>query len=44
MQNKRKAKMVAELGLTPEQSAHEGQLNAESDMTDWENIHFKYSM
>jgi ACS family allantoate permease-like MFS transporter len=35
--------MVADMGLTPEESLHQGSLNAESDMTDFENIHFRYS-
>lgn len=32
------------MGLTAEESAHQGQINGESDMTDRENIHFRYSM
>lgn len=32
------------MGFTEEESAHQGRLNAESDMTDTENIHFKYSV
>ncbi|CAI7587773.1 unnamed protein product [Penicillium glandicola] len=43
-QNKRRDKVVADLGLTEEASAHQGRLNAESDMTDFENIHFRYSV
>ncbi len=35
--------MVAALGLTKEQALHQGRLNGESDMTDLENIHFRYS-
>lgn len=42
-QNKRRARLVADMGLTPEESLHQGALNAESDMTDFENIHFRYS-
>ncbi|KAH8736459.1 major facilitator superfamily domain-containing protein [Ilyonectria robusta] len=43
-QNKIRDKKVAEMGLTAEESAHQGQINGESDMTDRENIHFRYSM
>lgn len=32
------------MGLSQEQSTHQGQINGESDMTDWENVHFRYSM
>ncbi|KAH7234246.1 major facilitator superfamily domain-containing protein [Fusarium solani] len=44
VQNRRRAKLVEEMGLTPEESAHQGQINGEMDVTDWENIHFRYSM
>ncbi|RTE69570.1 hypothetical protein BHE90_016046 [Fusarium euwallaceae] len=44
VQNRRRAKLVEEMGLKPEESAHQGQINGEMDVTDWENIHFKYSM
>lgn len=44
MENKRRAKIIEEMGMTPEQSAHQGKINGESDMTDRQNIHFKYSM
>jgi ACS family allantoate permease-like MFS transporter len=30
--------------MSREESDHQGRLNAESDMTDIENIHFRYSM
>lgn len=43
-QNKRRAALIEEMGFTEEESAHQGRLNAESDMTDTENIHFKYSV
>lgn len=43
-ENKKRAALIAEMGLTEEESAHQGRLNAESDMTDVENIHFKYSI
>lgn len=41
-QNKRRDRIVAEMGISPEESKKLGQLNAESDMTDTENIHFRY--
>lgn len=41
-QNKKRARLIAEMGISPEESARLGQLNAEADMTDRENIHFKY--
>lgn len=44
MENKRRAKIIKEMGMTPEQSAHQGKINGESDMTDRQNIHFIYSM
>ncbi|KAL6806182.1 major facilitator superfamily domain-containing protein [Trichoderma sp. SZMC 28012] len=44
MENKRRAKIIEEMGMTPEQSAHQGKINGESDMTDRQNIHFKYSV
>jgi hypothetical protein len=40
-QNNGRDRLVAEMGLTPEQSAHQGKLNAEEDMSDWSNIHFR---
>ncbi|KAL7935687.1 major facilitator superfamily domain-containing protein [Trichoderma chlorosporum] len=43
-ENKRRAKKIAEMGMTPEQSARQGKINGESDMTDRQNLHFKYSM
>lgn len=43
-QNKKRAALIAEMGFTEEESAHQGRINAESDMTDYENIHFKYSV
>ncbi|PYI25165.1 hypothetical protein BP00DRAFT_499705 [Aspergillus indologenus CBS 114.80] len=43
-QNARRDRLVAEMGLTKEQSLHLGRLNAEEDMTDWENVHFRYSV
>ncbi|KAL6834448.1 major facilitator superfamily domain-containing protein [Trichoderma camerunense] len=44
MENKRRAKVIKEMGMAPEQSAHQGKINGESDMTDRQNIHFIYSM
>ncbi|KAM6482215.1 MFS general substrate transporter [Trichoderma sp. SZMC 28011] len=44
MENKRRDKIIKEMGMTPEKSAHQGKINGESDMTDRQNIHFKYSM
>lgn len=41
-QNKKRAQLIAEMGISQEESARLGQLNAEADMTDRENIHFKY--
>lgn len=42
-ENRRRAAMVYEMGLSQEESEREGKLNAEADMTDRENIHFRYS-
>ncbi|EOO00485.1 putative mfs general substrate transporter protein [Phaeoacremonium minimum UCRPA7] len=42
-QNARRDRLVAAMGMTPEESLHQGSLNAESDMTDVENVHFRYS-
>lgn len=36
--------MIEEMGMTPEESAHQGKINGESDMTDRQNIHFRYSV
>ncbi|KAH8650025.1 major facilitator superfamily domain-containing protein [Xylariales sp. PMI_506] len=43
-QNKRRDRMETEMGLSKEQAEHQGRIYAESDMTDIENIHFRYSM
>ncbi|KAJ4203428.1 hypothetical protein FSOLCH5_007733 [Fusarium solani] len=43
-QNRRRDKAVEEMGMTKEEAERQGRLNAESDMTDYENIHFRYSM
>lgn len=41
-ENRRRAKIVEEQGITAEESERLGKLNAEQDMTDRENIHFRY--
>ncbi|KAI3318913.1 MFS general substrate transporter [Xylariaceae sp. AK1471] len=41
-ENRRRAKIIQEMGISPEESERLGKLNAEADMTDQENIHFKY--
>ncbi|KAJ3526039.1 hypothetical protein NM208_g11373 [Fusarium decemcellulare] len=41
-ENRRRAKMIQEQGITEEESERLGKGNAEADMTDRENIHFKY--
>ena len=41
-QNRKRAQIIAEMGISAEESKRLGQLNAEADMTDRENIHFKY--
>ncbi|KAH7410564.1 major facilitator superfamily domain-containing protein [Cadophora sp. MPI-SDFR-AT-0126] len=43
-QNKRRAKKIAEMGISPEESARIGAMNAEADITDFDNIHFKYQI
>ncbi|KAK0120314.1 hypothetical protein ONS95_011720 [Cadophora gregata] len=43
-QNKRRAKKIAEMGISPDESARIGAMNAEADMNDFDNIHFKYQM
>jgi hypothetical protein len=43
-QNRRRSYFIQDMGLSEEESMHQGRLNAESDMTDWDNIHFKYSL
>ncbi|KAH7311398.1 major facilitator superfamily domain-containing protein [Stachybotrys elegans] len=42
-ENRRRAKLISEQGISKEESERLGKLNAEKDMTDRENIHFKYS-
>ncbi|KXJ90351.1 major facilitator superfamily domain-containing protein [Microdochium bolleyi] len=41
-ENKRRAKIIAERGISEEEALRLGKLNAEADMTDRENIFFKY--
>ncbi|KAI9148828.1 transporter [Paramyrothecium foliicola] len=42
-ENRRRAKVIREQGISEEESERLGKINAEADMTDRENIHFKYS-
>ncbi|TDZ99577.1 putative transporter [Colletotrichum sidae] len=41
-ENRRRAKIIRDQGISDEESERLGRLNAEADMTDRENIHFKY--
>ncbi|RMJ11418.1 hypothetical protein CDV36_008931 [Fusarium kuroshium] len=41
-ENRRRAKLIREQGISEEESLRLGKENAEADMTDRENIHFKY--
>lgn len=41
-ENRRRAKTIRDQGISEEESERLGKLNAEADMTDRENIHFKY--
>lgn len=41
-QNKRRERLIAQLGQTAEEHIRDGYLNAEADMTDFDNIYFKY--
>ncbi|KAI8626315.1 MFS general substrate transporter [Xylariaceae sp. FL1651] len=43
-ENRRRAKIIEEMGISPEESERLGKLNAEADMTDQDNIHFKYQV
>lgn len=40
--NRRRAKLVAAMGLTAEQEEDQGRINAESDMPDSLNVFFRY--
>lgn len=42
-ENRRRAKIIAERGISAEEAERLGKLNAEADMTDRENIFFKYT-
>ncbi|KAF9878393.1 hypothetical protein CkaCkLH20_03885 [Colletotrichum karsti] len=44
VQNRRRAKKIAESGLSEEECRRQGLLNAEDDMTDFDNIHFVYQL
>lgn len=41
-ENRRRANIIRDQGISEEESQRLGKLNAEADMTDQENIHFKY--
>lgn len=41
-ENRRRAKLIRQQGISEEESERLGKLNAEVNMTDRENIHFKY--
>lgn len=43
-QNKRRDRLVARMGMSAEEAEREGKINAEEDMTDVENLHFRYSL
>lgn len=43
-QNQKRDRLVRELGMSVTEAEHQGRLNAESDMTDVENVHFRYNM
>lgn len=43
-QNSARAKKIAEMSLSSDECRRMGMLNAEEDMTDYENVHFKYSL
>lgn len=42
-ENRRRARMIEAEGLSAEERERQGKINAESDMTDRENIYFVYS-
>ncbi|WWD16928.1 hypothetical protein CI109_101360 [Kwoniella shandongensis] len=42
-QNNRRDKLVAAMGLTKEESEHQGRILAEDDVSDWSNVHFRYT-
>jgi hypothetical protein len=41
-ENRRRDKLVAEMGLSEEECERAGRVNAEKDMTDRENVFFRY--
>lgn len=41
-ENRRRARYLVDQGISEEESERLGKLNAEQDMTDRENIHFRY--
>lgn len=41
---RRRDGIVEASGQVPEQAKHQGRINSESDMTDRDNVHFRYSM
>ncbi|KAI0466297.1 MFS general substrate transporter [Xylaria cf. heliscus] len=41
-ENSRRSRIIRDMGISLEESERLGKLNAEADMTDQENIHFKY--
>jgi MFS transporter, ACS family, allantoate permease len=43
-QNKKRDQMERDLGMSADEAKHQGRINAECDMTDVENIHFRYNM
>lgn len=40
--NRKRDRLVAEMGMTKEESDHQGRLNGEAGMTDLDNVHFRY--
>jgi len=43
-QNKKRARIIAESGISEEDAMIQGRINAEADMTDFDNIYFKYQV
>ncbi|PBK84108.1 MFS general substrate transporter [Armillaria gallica] len=44
LRNRRRVKATLAGGLTPEERLMQGKINGESDMTDFENPHFRYTL
>ncbi|KAJ8132293.1 hypothetical protein O1611_g1331 [Lasiodiplodia mahajangana] len=42
LENRRRVRVIQEMGISQEESERLGKINAEADMTDQENVHFKY--